>query len=51
MEAHVGAVDDLEPLTFLHRQVHQLRPLRQICERLAEGRKKKRVQGLGMRKV
>lgn len=34
VEAHAGAVDDLQPLAFLHRQVDELRTVLQLGERL-----------------
>lgn len=32
MEAHAGAVDHLQPLTFLYRQVNQLGTVLQLSE-------------------
>lgn len=34
MEAHAGAVDDLQPLALLHREVDQLGAVLQLSERL-----------------
>lgn len=34
VEAGTGAVDDLQPLAFLHRQLHQQRPMWQVGEGL-----------------
>lgn len=34
MEAWAGAVDDLQPLPFLHRQVNQQRFVHQVTKRL-----------------
>lgn len=36
MEANGGAINDLQPLTFLYSQVHQQGAMLQFCERLKE---------------
>lgn len=36
METGTRAVDDLQPLPFLHRQLHQQRPVRQVGEGLQD---------------
>jgi len=36
MKASTGAIDDLQPLAFLHCQVDQDRPVRQVCKRLVQ---------------
>lgn len=36
MEASTRAVDDLQPLTLLHCQVNQDRPVWQVCKRLVK---------------
>lgn len=36
MEANGGAINDLQPLTFLHSQVNQQGAMLQLCERLRE---------------
>lgn len=36
MEAHAGAVDDLQPLSLLHGQIHQLGAVLQVSERLTD---------------
>lgn len=40
MEAHAGAIDDLQPLAFLHREVNQLGTVLQLREWL-KGRRKR----------
>lgn len=34
MKASTRTVDDLQPLTLLHRQIDQDRPVWQVCKRL-----------------
>lgn len=43
MKAGARPVDDLQPLTLLHRQVDQDRPVWQVCKRLDQKERRRKV--------